>query len=574
MKTGRSVRLGLACAVCSIMVVCGASGQSETVPVQHPVYAFLKRMEVKGIISRYHDAVLPLGRRTVGRFLDEIRTAQHTLSRTEQEILVDYLREFQYDRTGSTGGFLNVTDPADDITSAGPAGEFSDREKFIYFQADSAVTTFANILLDVDARRAAGTGEEGRRAEYVQFGVAARGTFLGHLGYSLRATNAQFWGSRELLQEDPQIRLSHALGVTNAQNFDFAEGYVRYDGGVISAQVGRERLLWGNGYDEKMILSDNPREFDFIRADAVVKSFSYTFVHAWLLGRSTEQLPFVLPSDSSSVFSETVAADKYFAAHRFGFSFPGVVDVGFQEMAVYSNRAPDLAYLNPLTIIESSQRSRGERDNVFWAFDLQAHCIPGIELSGTLLFDDINIPDLFSDVWTNRFALQAGVFIADPAGISNTSLMVEYTRIEPYVFSHGRSREGDYGSLGMILGPRIGPNADAWSFRADVVPSRNLITSLRVQVERQGENIVDDNGTLIRNVGGDFLQPHRTTDPERRTFLDGNRVSTLRAALLLSWEPVNQIWLDVIMEYAHVRSSAPARSMDHTTVQVRVRTEL
>ena len=176
-------------------------------------------------------------------------------------------------------------------------------------------------------------------------------------------------------------------------------------------------------------------------------------MHAWLLGLP-DTLGFTLPFDPSYVFVEQVNADKYFAAHRVSFSIGGAVDLGAQEMVIYSNRSPDLAYLNPLAFIESFQRSRGERDNVFWAVDAQLHIIPNVELHGTMLYDDLNVPDLFSDLWSDRYAWQAGLTYVDPFTVSDVSLAVEYTRVEPYVFSHGRSREGSYTSLTTLLGPR------------------------------------------------------------------------------------------------------------------------
>ena len=94
-----------------------------------------------------------------------------------------------------------------------------------------------------------------------------------------------------------------------------------------SAEVGRERVLWGSGYGEKLTSSDNVRIYDFIRADARYKAIRYTFMHAWL-GGQTRTIPFTLPFDTTALFYEPVAADKYFAAHRFELMFPGVLDVG------------------------------------------------------------------------------------------------------------------------------------------------------------------------------------------------------------------------------------------------------
>jgi hypothetical protein len=293
-----------------------------------------------------------------------------------------------------------------------------------------------------------------------------------------------------------------------------------------------------------MIVSDNSQMFDYIRADVRYKSVRYTFVHAWLLGtQGTLTLPYTF--DSTSFFDEPVAADKYFAAHRFGFSFPGVLDFGFQEMYIYSNRSVDLAYLNPLVMMESVQRARGERDNGFWTFDASTKFIRGLEIRGTLLFDDIHIPGLFTNEWDDRYAFQLSMFWADPFGLSNINVMTEYTRIEPWVFSHGRSRDNSYTNSGALLGPAIGPNADSWFFRVDWLPRRNLSLSGRVLLGRKGENVYDAGGVLLRNVGGDEYVPHRVTDPETKSFLDGVLVKRQRFEVVAVYELVNQCWLEM-----------------------------
>jgi hypothetical protein len=243
-------------------------------------------------------------------------------------------------------------------------------------------------------------------------------------------------------------------------------------------------------------------------------------------------------------------------------------------MVIYGNRAPDLAYLNPVTMIESAQRSRDERDNVLWAFDIQTHFLPGLELTGMILFDDIHFSEFFKPRWYNRYGYQAGMMLTDPLMIPNTSIMIEWTRIEPYVFAHDRSRDGNYGSLGAILGPRIGPNADSWFFRADYLPTRNLFLSVRVLLQRNGENVVDSAGRLIKNVGGDFLQGHRPSDPLDKVFLDGILVKTRRVDLTATYEIVNQMWLDAWYLYESTNNTSLGIMDINHTFGARIRMEL
>jgi len=561
---------------CGLMFLANSAAfpQAETVPANHPVYAFLKRMEVKGLVERYHDAVLPLSRKEVAALLEESLLQASHLSPAERGRLQDFLSEFQYEIRGSVAGFSATLGAEGELADSVTRGLLEQRERFLFLHADSSVSLFANFLFDADARWISGDALGKDRAQYVQVGIRGRGTLLNHLGYSITATNAQFWGSRELLARDPLISQSHALGVTNIQNFDFEEGSVRYDGGLVSAQVGRERILWGSGYDQKMIFSDNPRIFDFIRVDVAYKALRYTFLHAWLLGTESN-LTFSLPTDTATTHSEPVIADKYVAAHRLELSFPGVMDIGAQEIVVYSNRSVDLGYLTPLSLFESVQRSRGERDNVFWALDLQTHFLEHIEFSGTILYDDINVPDMFTDKWSDRYAWQVGMFYADPFLMPNSNIIVEYTRVEPYVFTHGRSRDNNYTSLGALLGTSVGPNGDAMAVRMDYLPLRNLSFSLGVIFERHGMNVVDSTGKVIRNVGGDVLFPFRDgVDSEKKQFLSGTKFRNRRLELSALWEIVNQCWFEVRYKFDSMEEAVTTQRAENHQISMHLRMEL
>jgi len=546
-----------------------ASGQAETVPVRNPVYQFLDRMETRGTIDGYFDAVLPLSRREVAGFLKIVSSRDSALTRTEKETLDDYLSEFSFDLNGTLDRYRSLIGGPDSVSFSFSESLFGSKEKYLLAVADSMISIFASGLLAFDARWISGDALGSENSQYVQFGGRFRGTAFGHLGYSLEGTNAQFWGSRDLLLRDKMLNQAYTLRVTDTQNFDFAEGYVRYDGDLFSVQLGRERLLWGLGYDQPMVASQNVRVYDFIRADVHYKRFRYTFMHAWLLGQASK-LSFTIPGDTT-VYVEPTNADKYFAAHRFEFSFPALFDIGFQEMVIYSNRSVDLAYLNPLIVIESAQRSRGERDNVYWAFDLETHFLSGMQLSGTILFDDIHFGEFFEPRWYNRYAYQAGLALTDPLFLPNMLFIVEYTRVEPFVFSHNRSRESTYSSLDAVLGPRIGPNADSWHIRLDWTPLKRLSLSGRLTLDRSGENVYDSAGTLIRNVGGDYQQPHRPDDPVDRVFLDGTLVEATTLETLVTWEFVHQIWLEGWYLFESV-SSTDSENQNNTW-GVRVRTE-
>lgn len=512
--------------------------QTENVPANHPVYNFLKRMELKNIITNYHDAVLPLSRKEIAHFIVQVQEKKAQLTNTENNFLNDYLIEFEFDIRCSLNNSFSLFGGENDVVSGMVRGTFQDQEKHIYTYSDSVFTVFVDGLMNIDFRRSTGNGLHSN-ASFVEMGPRVRGTIYDKLGYYFQLTNAQFWGSREVLKMDKRISQSFALTTPDAKNFDFVEGYLRYDAGIISAQVGRERVLWGNSYGDKLFLSDYHRVFDALRLDAEYNNFKYTFLHGWLLGKPGGS---VLLNNGAV---EPIVADKYIAAHRFEFAINNYLNLGVQELSIYSNRSVDLGYLNPLTFFESVQRSRQERDNGFLAFDIQVRPIEGYEIQSTLFFDDIEIPKLGKDRWENKYAFQLGLMAVDPLNIPNTNFILEYTRVDPYMFSHNRSRENEYSSNNVLLGTQIGSNAESWFFKLDHFLSHRLTVSTQFEIQRSGENSYDSSRFLVKNVGGDFLQPLREgLDTPPVKFLDGILHKKLRWQFFINYEIINEVFCE------------------------------
>jgi hypothetical protein len=517
--------------------------QVENVSAYDPIYTFLKRMELKGIIENYHSAIIPLSRGEIAGFLKTIDSKSADLTSVDRDNLAKYLIEYQFDITGSTDEFHQVLNFSNQTVGESFMQIFSDKEKFLYAYNDSTLSFFIDGLLTVDLRKSVGDALGNDHAEFTRFGGRIRGTIHNSFGYYIDGTNAQFYGSRTVLRRDRLLSQDYTLGVGDAQNFDHIESYIRYESSPISVELGRERLFWGTGYGDKTILSDNVRPFDAIRFDAQYKLLKYTFMHGWLLGNRS-YLQYSLPSDTSTKFTEPIDDDKYIVAHRLEVSIPHAVDIGFNEMMVYSNRAPDLAYLNPIQLLESTQRNRDERDNGFWVFDMRVHWISGWEIQGSALFDDLNFPKWGTNDVQNKAALQAGILGVDPFGIPLTNIAVEYTRIDPYTFSHNRSRDNNYSSGGNILSHHIGPNSDSWFCKLENFWSRRLTTSVSYENVRHGNNIVSPGGQLVFNVGGDIFQPWRPVDSQYKNFLGGNfqRIQYINVAA--SYELYRQMFLE------------------------------
>ena len=450
--------------------------------------------------------------------------------------------EFSYDISKTVDGDQEFFKFPQQSFPDAVGGFFNDRQKYLTTYADSNVSVFVDGLLDFDARRSSGDALGNAHAEYAQIGGRIRGDVGDHIGYYVQGTNAEIYGSRDVLDRDPLISQAHTLNDLTAKNFDFTDGYARYTSGLISIEIGQERMTWGTGFGDKLILSENPPDFPFIRLDAEYKSFKYTFMHGWLVGMPTSSLYTVQP-DTSVKYVNMSMDDKYIAAHRIDFSAGGL-ELGFQEILIYSNRSVDLAYMNPVTLFESAERDRGQLDKNYWAFDAQLHYWKNVELQGSIMFGDITFQKWFTNDVDNLDAWQMGAMFIDPLGISNQSFFVEYTHIEPYMYSFGRSPDDNYANNERILGDTLGPNGESYLASLTTTWTHKLTSTISYEFSRKGSDIYHGD-TLVDNVGADYLVPLGPTDSRQKQWLGGHLIQEYRFTFGLTYELFKKMFINV-----------------------------
>ncbi len=170
---------------------------------------------------------------------------------------------------------------------------------------------------------------------------------------------------------------------------------------------------------------------------------------------------------------------KYFHAHRLNLNLPKDITFGISETALYgstiepagSNPNPDSdsterefewAYAIPFIPFVFQEHLQGDQDNISLAFDLSVKTIPNWEFYGELMWDDMkSLTSMFDDSWWgNKWAATLGV-ARDNIVLGPTTLgwMFEYTRIEPWVYTHHKGRAFTYASYAQSLGSDLGPNS-------------------------------------------------------------------------------------------------------------------
>ncbi len=507
--------------------------QIENVPVSNPVYEFLDRMGVRGFLPLYSNVMIPLPRQEVADHLRTLEKRKAELTPAESS----YLEKFEQE-------FMHEIDPAKENVSAllngGSLGDiFSDKEKYLYLYEDSSATLYAEFLGVLDHRRITGDSYGDTHASFEQHGGRVRGTLKDRLGYFAQATNGTLYGDKTFALSDPRLRGNVKFNNLNSPYFDFTQAYLRADLSWFNLEFGREYTLVGTGYSDRLLLSDNAPVMDFIKLDARYKSIRFIFMQASLVADSA-----IFPGTS---IQEPAGSNKYLALHRVQFSLFDRANFGLSEMIIYQRFSPDFAYLNPINFYKSSEHSLRDRDNAFLNFDLEIFPAAGCKLYGTWLIDDIDFSKIGTGWWGNEFGWQGGIALTNLAGVNDVDGVIEYTRIEPYVYSN-RVNGNDYTNDNIGLGHHLEPNSDEWFIQLAYRPTKRLRCWLAYTRTRHGENIVAD-GQVIRNVGGDYLQGHRDIDSDTAIFLDGNLVKSDRVQLRAAYEPYRNIMVTGVYEF-------------------------
>ncbi len=515
------------------------NAQVENVQISHPVYTFLKEMKVKGIIDYFREDESVISRFEVKDLLIKISENIAYLSSTEKKILNKYYIEFSDIYWEDNTAFL--LDP-DKSFSSNLSDASSGKVKYLYgYKSDGA-----NVYLE-------GLGHfyHGHRfkpfvnnANLFDIGFRVRGTVFDKLGYNLSAIKGGVSGN-DLFAETIEPRLLTNFkwieAGENIGNYDFTYGYLKYHTSPVenmnlAVQLGREDITLGYGYGSKLVLSGDNPVMDFIKFN-----FDYGIVHFTSLHASTV---------GTFSFTRTERFTKYFAFNKLKLVFPNLFDIGIGESIIYSGRALELGYLSPVNFYKFVEMAIQDRDNGNLYLDVQTKFLKNVEFQGTFFLDEnilSNLQDL--EIYTNKTAYQLGAFWYEAFGIPDLSLIIEYTRIRPFTYTHFDVKN-NYSAYGTNLGHRIGPNADEIFTKI----AYNLNEKVRLSFEhsfiRRGENEYDDYGNLIRNVGSDiFLSHGEVPESNYAYFLDGIRVNNNLFKFEVRVEPIRDIIFDISYNY-------------------------
>ncbi len=521
----------------SVLVIVASThayGQAEYVPVSNPVYDFLDRMHRLGMVTSYSRAMLPIERKTVTALLDTIQRRRTMLRGADILLAERYYDEFVREADGSQQKAVLFSSD-----SPGASWITNDHEKYLYSwsSADRSTTIQAEFLASGEYR-ARFAENRTTNVSLGSVGGRFRGTIEGIVGFGLQSTNGTSFGDKAFALEDRRLRQNPNYTYYQTDFFDFTEAYINGTWAWGNLSLGRQTLLAGNSPFNPTIVSDNASTFDALRLNLHYGDFRFSYIHGFLLSERTN-------NQENKPYYDA----KYLAVHRAEADVLQTLRLGVFESVVYSEREIDPAYLNPFNFYKSAEHAGGDRDNPMLGFDFQTLSLPGFELYGSWTLDDLDFGRWGSDWWGNKFIWQGGVLTSSL--LEATELGVEYTRIEPFVYSHF-FHNNTYTHDTYIIGDDLPPNSDQWVFSATHWHDHRLMFRITYQYRRHGDNLAAADGTLIKNNGADpaFTKDY-LRDGDLAPFLEGPRNEEHLGGLLIRYEPLRNIIVETLYQYLY-----------------------
>jgi hypothetical protein len=531
--------------MCAILVPPVLKGQTELVPVDHKIYPFLENLSLRGLID-YNSASIPISRGAVASYLKQIDSLRSELSPTERKILDDLEVEFSYDINKSTdksfsllsnlpGGLLNIFD--------------DEKQKYLVSYTDENFSLFLDGIGSLSYRDFNTESFPNAHLSLGEIGPRLRGTLYNNVAFDVQVTEGQSLSGDQYARSvaagyDPTLAASYKF-IGDKYITAFNHGYLRYesDNHAVALTFGRDNFEMGDGYIDKLFISDNIPPFDFARLDLKYKFFKYSFFYGNLKGDSLG----------------TPLTSKNIVGHRLDIELSPSFRFGIYESIILSNESISFTYLNPISVLQSANLSTGgstdSKNNSLLGFDFEVRPHKNLAMQFTLLIDDLNFSTLGDKKDPsgndNKFGYQAGLICSEPFGISDLTAKLEYTLLDPFVYSH-RTISSSYTNWGIALGASLPPNSDEIALELDYYLTNRITLNFLYKHQRSGEGFLDANGNLtfddrvpiIRNYGGDVNRGDLDF-AYVNNLLMGARVNHDIFTLSTRIEPIRQYFLDI-----------------------------
>jgi len=477
-----------------------ACAQSQlAVDLGHPVYGIIETAELRGLLSRL-SSVKPYTRSQVAEFFATIEARMDAFSPAERAMIVAFAEEFA---PGGFGG-APLWKSENGAAVAGAALEATSRiaPDGLVDAIGGSGTTVLEDLWHLNSRL----------VPYLAGSITPWLSIKGEAGFDIDKVKRALYLPYEFTKE---WDASH-IDFSEARSSDDGEKYtngtevtwpmfsydIRQDiaaetnSGSLLVRLSRFRRDWGIG-SGSFALSGTARPFVGLEmAFRPSKYFAVSSIVGSLTNWEKGSAEKSTATDPVTGAYTAISWQKMLGLQRMELFPFDWLTVSATSTIVGAKRF-ELGYFSPLLFSVMYQNQLADIDNLAVQIDGSVR-IPRIgKFYGSFYADEMEITHL-EELFTkarNMFALQGGAKIPLP-GLPFLTLTAQYTKIEPFVYSHYptwypdyRLRvDASYTQDGENLGYYLPPNSDEFLLKIEAMPAPDWRASLQYSFVRHGDN--------------------------------------------------------------------------------------
>ncbi len=503
-------KLKLFLCVYSLNVICLYAMPMD---ISLPIYDYLHRLEMQSFISKGHLNSLPLAKTEIQNLLQEAEVNSEKLSAHELVEWELYANEFFPERRKKitplyyADSSVELQGQVEYYTGGFYRDSLPHADAFAFGSFNPTLEGSWNKNLNFIAT--AGIGQE--KSHYARF----------HENY------------------DPQLGMPYNTSragksdsgkAQKASTFDDFRTVIGYESSSLRFEAGNDWNQWGPGHWQHLTFSQKPWFWvqDSLKASPAA-NYEGSSHHGW--SRAGEyRRGYRYPGESSpmtqirlvfggkrwkytkfmaqktGLSSDSIA---YIIAHRLDIRVTDNWNIGLHELVATSGRNPELTYLIPLIPLKYAEHQLGDRDNIALGLDMEYYFLNRARIYGELFLDDFI--DFRPDYWGNKIAFMLGFEWLNPFW-KNSQLFTEYSRVEPWLFTHQRYNN-QLQHFGSLLGSEIPANSHILHLQFNqFLPAQSHIGFEYSFMQR---NVID-RGSLVFDVHADSI------DGTSKVFLGPN----------------------------------------------------
>ena len=496
-------------------------------------------MYSKGIINS-DEFVKPLTRKEIASYLVEINKKISVLNNTEREVLGWFTSEYYYEIN-----FLNKV-PVNKYSGFLSKDE-GDRWRFLFY-SDSLFTLYFNPLLNFSA------GSQYSEFQYRRtWGFNSYGYINNSFGFRINfEENYQFakkYLSPYYLSDETGYIISH----TYKDGFDYSEtnGEVTYQNSWMTLSAVKQHFNAGSGNESQLVLSSRAPSFASVYFKLnPLPWFKFYYMHAWLLsGLVDSSRSYYIPDFNNRYRS--VESDKYYVMHAIQVTPWDNLSVTLGESIIYSDRNVYMGYFIPFLFFRSVDHmfTYGKGDsgnNGSFFFDVKYRPVNNLALYGSIFLDEFSLTGfLKGSQFNNQSAFTIGGSYYTNIGDFNLNTVLEYTRIQPWVYSNWIPTQ-TYDNHFYSLGHYIGQNADELTLKLSSFFSARLKGGVTLNYIRKGGFASESDQYL----------------PAYQSFLYGSVMKELRISPAVSYNFYHSLSAGLSYTYTNISDADLNRSPD------------